>query len=123
MYIVTRIFDDEKDDSCIGILEQDGKLICWTLERISTIIPVGTYDLISTFSPHFNQDMPLVVVPGRDGIRIHWANYPTQLEGCTALGILRNQPGIGDVGNSRDAFNLFLSTMHLPDKITYQEAI
>lgn len=30
--------------------------------------------------------MPQIIVPGRVAIEMHWANVPSQLEGCCALG-------------------------------------
>jgi hypothetical protein len=66
---------------------------CVTLENLNKEIPVGIYDLNFTYSPHFNRVMPHIIVPSRDaaaggdaGIRIHWANFPAQLEGCIAVG-------------------------------------
>lgn len=66
---------------------------CVTLENLSKSIPEGIYDLNFTYSPHFNRVMPHIVVPSRDilaggdaGIRIHWANFPSQLDGCIAVG-------------------------------------
>jgi len=66
---------------------------CVTLENSAHCIPTGIYDLNFTYSPHFNRIMPHIVVPSRDalaggdaGIRIHWANFPAQLEGCIAVG-------------------------------------
>ncbi len=50
------------------------------------ILP-GRYELTLTWSPGFKQIMLLVVaVPGRDGIRIHIANDPSELLGCLAPG-------------------------------------
>lgn len=66
---------------------------CVTLENLNLSIPMGIYDVNFTFSPHFNRVMPHIIVPSRDvlaggdaGIRIHWANFPAQLEGCIAVG-------------------------------------
>lgn len=66
---------------------------CVTLENLDKSIPAGTYDLDFTYSPHFNRIMPHIIVPSRDalaggdaGIRIHWANFPAQLDGCIAVG-------------------------------------
>jgi hypothetical protein len=66
---------------------------CVTLENLRDSIPAGMYDLNFTYSPHFNRVMPHILVPSRDalaggdaGIRIHWANFPAQLQGCIAVG-------------------------------------
>jgi hypothetical protein len=50
-------------------------------------IPPGVYKLVLTWSPRFRK--PLYEVqwaPARTGIRIHSANFPSQLLGCIALG-------------------------------------
>lgn len=81
-------------DGIFGVLTLDWNLFtCVTLENLSKSIPAGTYDLNFTYSPHFNRIMPHIVVPSRDvlaggdaGIRIHWANFPIQLDGCVAVG-------------------------------------
>lgn len=66
---------------------------CVTLENLVKSIPAGVYDLNFTYSPHFNRVMPHIIVPSRDtlaggdaGIRLHWANFPAQLDGCIAVG-------------------------------------
>lgn len=66
---------------------------CVTEENLAKCIPPGTYELDFNYSPHFNRIMPHILVPSRDsaaggdaGIRIHWANFPTQLDGCIAVG-------------------------------------
>jgi hypothetical protein len=78
--------------------------ICYTLERPlfhkgvsnkrddkktpineSCCIPIGKYKVKKTFSPKFQTDLFLVLnVEGRDGIRIHQANWMQQLHGCIA---------------------------------------
>src|SRR5271154_7560091 len=81
-------------DGIFGVLTLDWHpFTCVTLENLVKSIPAGIYDLNFTYSPHFNRVMPHIIVPSRDalaggdaGIRIHWANFPTQLDGCIAVG-------------------------------------
>lgn len=56
-------------------------------KRSISCIPCGRYLVRATYSPRFGRKMYLVTcVPNRDGIRIHPANLPVQLNGCIALG-------------------------------------
>lgn len=56
-------------------------------KRMISCIPVGRYLVRATWSPRFGRKMYLVQgVPQRDGIRIHAANLPHELNGCIALG-------------------------------------
>lgn len=84
-------------DAVIGELGIDGVYQCFTLERASTLIPAGTYPVKLTVSsragrgqlwtPDSDKRLLLIdEVQGRSGIRIHAANTPEQLEGCTAVG-------------------------------------
>lgn len=81
-------------DGIFGTLSLDwNPFTCVTLENLAKSIEPGIYDLNFTYSPHFNRTMPHIFVPDRDhlaggdaGIRIHWANFPAQLEGCIAVG-------------------------------------
>ena len=64
-----------------------------------TAIPRGVYEVKITYSPKFKRNLPLLVnVPAYSGIRIHSANYATQLEGCLAPGV---NDVVGRVSNSR----------------------
>jgi len=89
---VTRTFKSE--DGIFGNLTIDTSTFkCVTLENLDKEIQPGVYDVNFTYSPHFNRVMPHILVPDRDtlaggdaGLRIHWANYPVQLEGCVAVG-------------------------------------
>ena len=82
------------NDGIFGTLTLDfNPFTCYTVENLEKSIPSGTYDVSFDYSPKFNQIMPHIKVPSRDeaaggdaGIRIHWANYPGQLEGCIAVG-------------------------------------
>ena len=51
----------------------------------SCCINEGEYEVKKTFSPKFQENLFLVLnVDGRDGIRIHQANWMQQLHGCIA---------------------------------------
>lgn len=82
------------EDGIFGELSLDwNSFRCVTLENLVKSIPAGIYDLNFTYSPHFNRVMPHIIIPSRDalaggdaGIRLHWANFPAQLDGCIAVG-------------------------------------
>ena len=77
------------------------------------ILP-GRYELTLTWSPAFRQIMFLVVaVPGRDGIRIHIANKPSELLGCLAPG---NGVGVDSVTDSTNALRDFVGKV-LPEML------
>ena len=76
-----------------GIMEVDGDYFGVTLElpwkdnaHAVSCIPAGTYPLGVTYSPRFGRNLLLVRdVPRRAGIRIHNANYASELRGCIAV--------------------------------------
>ena len=78
-------------------------------------IPDGRYVVKKTYSPRFKKDMWEVLnVPKRKGIRIHAANYVSQLEGCIALGLSRfdlNKDGVIDITNSKKALSILDSEL------------
>lgn len=88
-----------------GIFLPSGERVCHTIERPwedgansqvshSAILP-GTFELKFEFSPHFGRDLiHLQNVPGRDHIMIHPANWPSQLEGCIAPGLVPVKDGV-----------------------------
>lgn len=103
--IVKRTFP--KEEYTIGDMYIDGEKFCNTLEdRVrdlpkekkiygETAIPYGKYKVQMTFSPRFKRQMPQILdVPMFEGIRIHSANYATQLEGCIALGENKVKGGV-----------------------------
>jgi len=112
----------KSQDGIFGILTLEwNPFTCVTLENLSKSIPVGIYDLNFTYSPHFNRVMPHLVVPVRDdvaggdaGIRIHWANFPAQLDGCIAVGTMVD----GDsIDQSLIPFNQLYSILNMQDGI------
>jgi Family of unknown function (DUF5675) len=85
--IVTVTRTNKTSDGIFGNLAIDtNPFKCVTEEILSMSISVGTYPMAWMLSEHFDQIMPHIIVPGREAIEIHWANYPKQLEGCIALG-------------------------------------
>lgn len=111
---------ETKDQAAInGSLLVDGKYECAAMERTTVAIPPGKYSVEITFSPHFGKPMPLLDgVPQRTDIRIHPANWPSQLEGCIAVGLSHDGD---DLDNSAAAFNpLFAKILAA---ITRQESV
>ena len=95
----------QKDGGVIGELYNfAGAFICFMLENDEKKIESGRYKVTITQSKRFSRPLPLINdVKGRSGIRIHPANYPHQLEGCLAPGLVI---ALGDAGvlESRTAF-------------------
>lgn len=81
-------------------------------------IPDGEYEVEKTYSPSFKKQLWLIKnVPNRSGIRIHSANFVSELLGCIAPGLSRhdlNKDGIIDMKDSRKAMSLLEE--ELPDK-------
>lgn len=82
-----------------GELFIDGTFFCNTLERADILhVPTGLYKVTFTFSPKFGRVMPLIEVPGREGIRFHSGATYKDSEGCILLGdhlMSRDQIGGG----------------------------
>lgn len=97
--------------STLGELFVDNQRECFTLEPAKDkpvheghpCIPAGVYEVRLTLSPHMGYVTPEVLdVPGRTAIRIHKANYPEELLGCTAVGDAQREDS---VLNSKVAFD------------------
>ena len=86
-------------DTIEGQLSIDGTYFCFTMERADVLhIPAGLYTVELTYSPKFGRLMPLIDVPGRDGIRFHSGATYKDSEGCVLLGdklLSREQIGGG----------------------------
>jgi len=102
------------------MLDIDGVFQCYTLENTSYLIPEGEFELVWYPSPKWKQEVPLVYgVPGRSYIEIHAANWPRQLDGCTAVGEVRIKDAIEQ---SDMAFYDLKAKLDLPCKIVYTSA-
>ena len=74
-----------------GSMRVNGRDIA-TLENADYIIPVGTYPVLVTFSPHFKRMLPIIGnVPGRSGIRIHRGTKPEHSKGCILVSAANEQ--------------------------------
>jgi len=98
---ITLTRDDQNDSRTLGRIEYDGKRFeCLELpwrdnKRSVSCIPPGRYEVRITPSRAFMRKLPILLdVPGRDGIRIHRANYPTEIRGCIAPGRARGPNGV-----------------------------
>lgn len=76
----------------------NGEQICFTLENAADLIQPGIYNAQLDKSPHLGYVCPHLRVPGRDldaggdaGLRVHVANFVSQLQGCIAVGLLLRQ--------------------------------
>ena len=107
----------ETRQATAGLLQLDGKVISTTIEppagyasacqnhnpSIKGRIPAGVYKVELTFSPKFEQILPILrYVPGFDGIRIHGGTRPEHTKGCILL-----QPG-----KTAQVINLLKSEQH-----------
>ena len=86
-----------------------------TLEHIQYAIPAGFYRIRLTYSPKFQEILPLLDgVIGRSGIRIHAGNTIEHTTGCILVGVKdaswRLQDGVTPTGerlfSSRKTLNL-----------------
>ena len=101
----------------IGKLYIDGEEFCDTLEptwrdyahgaykrKGCSAIPEGCYPVVVSYSPRFQQWLPLLLhVPKFEGIRIHAGNTSCDTEGCILVGENRE---VGKVLDSRRYVNL-----------------
>lgn len=123
-----------KGDKCtigeLRILDDKGAQIfrCFSLElpwKLNkegvSCIPPGTYPFRWTVSPRFSRERGVTVstweicnVPKRAGIRVHVANYASQLRGCVSPGMDVadiNKDGTLDVTSSKAALAAFEKAM------------
>jgi Family of unknown function (DUF5675) len=98
------------EKSTTGLLSIDQVFFAYSLELPvkdglpGSAIPQGRYQVTTYASPHFGRLMPLILVPGRSEIEMHWGDYPKDTRGCILLGHTRAPDFIGQ---SREAFNDF----------------
>lgn len=105
--VVNRIMAETGNDSCVGVMFCDQlRQTFLTVENRKYLIPDGKYEVIFTLSPRFSKKypysnfmggkVPLILVPGHEGIRIHIANYGYELSGCVGVGRTLNYNMVGE---------------------------
>jgi len=93
-------------------------VVCYSMERIAVAIPTGSYAAHLEDSPHFGRLTPHIDVPNRTYIEIHPANYPSQLEGCIAVGSTRDSDSLD---NSVAAFDKLMVLLPSQFSVTVTE--
>lgn len=112
-------------NAIFGKMVVNGDTEMVTMENVGKAIKAGCYEAILDLSPHLGYRCPHLQVPDRDtaaggdaGIRIHVANYPSQLEGCFAVGTVHD----GDaIDNSKMAFDNLMSVLPPKFKVLIQD--
>lgn len=91
-------------------------------ERQESCIPAGKYKAVYEHSPAFNMNLyELKGVPGRSEIKIHVANYFSQLNGCIAVGqgyAMINKDGVPDLTSSGVTLNKLHNALYPHKEIT-----
>lgn len=121
--ILRNKYQDKQTLGFLFIIEENEILFqCKTLElgwkdnksKVSCIAK-GKYTAKKEYSNSFKEDLfELKNVPGRSEIKIHSANYYTQLKGCIGIGDTYsdlNNDGYLDVLNSRTTLKKFHAIM------------
>ncbi len=69
-------------NSVLGVLSENGNMICDTLENKPYLIPKLIYRVQVTRSPKFQRLLPeICAVPNRSGIRIEITHFVPEYEG------------------------------------------
>lgn len=104
-------------EGVFGGLTYDEKDYGVTLENSKYLIQPGIYIAQLDRSPHLGYVCPHLRVPERDraaggdaGLRIHVANFVSQLQGCVAIG---TQRGTDCIESSQAAFDKLVAVLPL----------
>lgn len=100
-------------ESRFGVITYEGKFICDTLEHEDVKIPAGTYRGELRWSERFQENVPYIHVPNREGIEIHVGNCPSDSGGCVLVG---TDIGSACLRSSRSAFGRMMDI--LPQEFT-----
>lgn len=117
LYINGQYFCDTLEDKDRG-LKQTDNIISIKAKKIfgKTAIPMGTYNVVLSYSPKFKKILPLVDdVKGFSGIRIHQGNTADDTEGCILVG--KNNI-VGMVTHSEDTLKALMKKLNVNDNIT-----
>lgn len=102
-----------KGDAVWGKLYNKDGLTMWSIENAEKIIPAGEYFCKRDWYYRGNYETFEIIVPGRDRILFHGANYAHQLEGCIAPGKSRGKTEDGKlaVWSSKKAHRQYMESL------------
>ncbi len=121
--LITVVRNKTSADGTFGVMSYGDGVTLVSLEKpwnngdnhpLLSCIPAGTYEVMVDYSPHLEIATPILLnVPNRTQIRIHPANWQTQLQGCIAVGeteaVLNGTDGVSD---SRKAFDALMTAIN-----------
>ena len=125
-------------DCTIGDLYVDDVWMCHTLEDTvrekpgvpvkgwkisgSSAIPIGSYNVVITYSERFKKDLPLLeAVEGFVGIRIHPGNTAVDTEGCILVGRTKTDKSVGESRAAfREVFGKIQEALDAGDTVTME---
>ena len=110
-------FKNSKDNTVIGELYINNVYQNYTLENETKMIPEGTYIMEMNYSQRFKKVLPLLIVKGRTGIRIHAGNKSEDSRGCILVGNKRNQEN-NMVYNSRITLSKLMEELQNQNQLT-----
>jgi hypothetical protein len=108
-------------------VDMNGKLIDYTMERLDTLIPCDTYEYDLYYSNLNKTIVPRLIRDGAGNdiskreLESHIANFPSQIDGCTAHGKLIDVklPGLLSSGSAFHNLMALIGT-DKGGKITYE---
>jgi len=108
----------KEDDSVWGRMYDDTGMTMWCIENAEKIFPAGDYECVRDWYHRGDYETFEIIVPGRDRILVHGANYADQLEGCVAPGKSRGRTEAGKlaVWNSKKAHKDYMESLKGVDK-------
>ena len=115
--LIIRQFKNSKDNTVIGELYINNVYQNYTLENETKMIPEGTYIMEMNYSQRFKKVLPLLIVKGRTGIRIHAGNKSEDSRGCILVGNKRNQEN-NMVYNSRITLSKLMEELQNQNQLT-----
>lgn len=97
-----------------GRLYNNKGLEMWSLEHSQKCFPTGEYKCVRDWYHRGGYETFEIIVPGRDRILFHGANYAHQLAGCVATGKSRGLTDDGElaVWSSKKAHNEYMESLH-----------
>lgn len=110
------VFEDLSNRGSRQVFESKTIELEWKNNEANvSCVPVGFYNIVFEHSARFGEHLwELKGVPGRSEVKIHVANYYTQIQGCIAVGDMHvhiNSDPYPDVRRSRYTLDRLHSLM------------